>query len=52
MAARRFQIIELPSYSLDLAPAGKTLTQETLEKEWEGAVRTLSTADFVTAFRR
>jgi hypothetical protein len=31
--------------------AGKTLAQETHKKEWEGAVRTLSAADFATAFR-
>jgi hypothetical protein len=30
--------------------ASKTLTQETLKKEWEGAVRTLSGANFATAF--
>ncbi len=29
----------------------ETLTQETLKKAWEGAVRTLSAADFATAFR-
>ncbi len=73
MAARRFQIIEHPPFLPDLAPAdfflfpsvkrelaSKTLTQETLKKAWEGAVRTsqgggrqnLSAADFVTAFRR
>jgi histone-lysine N-methyltransferase SETMAR len=65
MADRRFQIIENPLYSLDLAPAdfflfpsvkreltSKTLTQETLKKEWERAVRTLSAADFATAFRQ
>ncbi len=41
-AARQFQVIKnLPS---------KTLTQETLKKEWEGAVRTLSGANFATAF--
>jgi hypothetical protein len=64
MAARRFRIIEHPPYSLDLAPAdfflfssmkrelaGKTLTQETLKKEWEGAVITLSAVDFATSFR-
>jgi histone-lysine N-methyltransferase SETMAR len=65
MATMRFQIIEHPPYSPDLAPAdfflfpnvkrelaGKTLTQETLKKAWEGAVRTLLAADFATAFRR
>jgi histone-lysine N-methyltransferase SETMAR len=65
MAARQFQILDHPPYSPDLAPAdfflfpsvkrelaGKTLTQETLKKAWEGAVRTLSAADFATAFRR
>jgi hypothetical protein len=52
MAARQFQIIEHPPYLPDLALAdfflfpsvkrelaGKTLTEETLNKEWEGAVR-------------
>jgi histone-lysine N-methyltransferase SETMAR len=65
MAARQFQIIKHQLYSPDLAPAdfflfpsvkrelaGKTLTQETLKKAWEGAVRTLWAADFATAFRR
>jgi hypothetical protein len=70
MVARRFQIIEHLPYFPDLALAdfflfptvkrelaGKTLTQETLKKAWEGAVRTLSAADlsaadFATAFRR
>jgi hypothetical protein len=63
MAARRFQIIEHSLYSPDLAPANfflfprvkrelacKTLIQETL-MEWEGAVRTLSLADFAMTFR-
>jgi hypothetical protein len=31
--------------------AGKSLTQDTLKKTWEGAVRTLLAADFATAFR-
>jgi hypothetical protein len=61
MAARRFQIIKNLLYSLDLVPAdfflfpsvkrelaSKTLTQETLKKEWERAVRTLSAADSAT----
>ncbi len=64
MAARRFQIIKHLPYLPDLALAdfflfpsvkrelaGKTLTQEILEEVWEGAVRTLSVADFTTAFR-
>jgi hypothetical protein len=63
MTARWFQIMEHPPYLPDLALAeiflfpsvkrelaGKTLTKETLKKEWEGAVRTLSAADFTTAF--
>jgi hypothetical protein len=63
MTARWFQIMEHPPYLPDLALAefflfpsvkrelaGKTLTKETLKKEWEGAVRTLSAADFSTAF--
>jgi hypothetical protein len=65
MAARHFQIIEHPPYLKDLALADfflfpsvkreladKTLTQETLKKEWEGAVRTFLVADFASAFRR
>jgi histone-lysine N-methyltransferase SETMAR len=65
MAARQFQIIDHPPYSPDLAPAnfflfpsvkrelaGKTVTQGTLKKVLEGAVRTLSAADFAKAFRR
>jgi hypothetical protein len=65
MAARRFQIIEHPPYSPDLVLAdfflfhsvkrelaGKTLTQETLKKEWERVVRTLSAENLATAFRR
>jgi histone-lysine N-methyltransferase SETMAR len=65
MVARLFQIIEHPPYSPDIAPAdfflfpsvkrelaGKTLTQDTLKKEWEGAVRTILAADFATVFRR
>ncbi len=52
-------------YLPDLAPAnfflftrvkrelvGLTLTQETFKKEWKEAVRTLSAANFTTAFRR
>ena len=65
MAAKQLQVIEHPPYSPDLAPAdfflfpkikkqlaGKTLTQESLKKEWEGAARTLTADDFATAFRR
>jgi histone-lysine N-methyltransferase SETMAR len=64
MTARRFQIMEHPPYLPDLAPADfvlfpsvkreladKTLTKETLKKEWEGVVRTLSAADFTSVFR-
>jgi hypothetical protein len=32
--------------------AGLTLSRNTFKKEWEGALRTLSEADFATAFRR
>ena len=32
--------------------AGKTLTAQTFKKEWEGAVRTLSAADFADAFQQ
>jgi hypothetical protein len=31
---------------------GLTLTQNTFKKEWEGDLRTLSEADFATAFRQ
>jgi histone-lysine N-methyltransferase SETMAR len=64
MTARQFQIMEHPPFLPDLAPADfflfpsmkreladKTLTKETLKKEWEGVVRTLSAADFTLAFR-
>jgi histone-lysine N-methyltransferase SETMAR len=65
LAARGVQVIEHPPYSPDLAPAdfflfpkvksvlaGKTLTTQTFKKEWEGAVRTLSAADFADAFQQ
>ncbi len=65
MVARRFQIIEHPPYLPALVPAdfflfpsvtrelvGRTLTQETLKKEREGAVRTLSAADFAMTFKQ
>jgi histone-lysine N-methyltransferase SETMAR len=65
MEASWFQIIEHLPYLPDMAPAdfflfpsvkrelaGKTLTQEILKKEWEGAMRTLSAADFAKAFWR
>jgi hypothetical protein len=64
-AARQFRVIKNLLYSQDLMPANfslfpsvkrelasKTLIQETLKKEWEGAVRTLSGANFATAFSR
>ncbi len=59
LVARRVKMIKHPLYSLDLAPAnfflfpkvkkelaGLTLTRESFKKDWEGAVRTLSAADF------
>jgi histone-lysine N-methyltransferase SETMAR len=59
LAARRVKMIEHLPYSPDLAPAdfflfpkvkkelaGLTLTRESFKKDWEGAVRTLSAADF------
>jgi histone-lysine N-methyltransferase SETMAR len=65
LAARRVKMIEHPSYSQDLAPAdfflfpkvkkelaGLTLTRESFKKDWEGAVRTLSAADFAETFRQ
>ncbi len=65
MAAWQFKIIQHTLYSLDLAladffllpkvkrePAGLTLTQETLKKERERAVRTLSAVDLALAFRQ
>lgn len=65
LAARGVQVIDHPPYSPDLAPAdfflfpkvksvlaGKTLTAQTFKKEWEGAVRTLSAADFADAFQQ
>ncbi len=65
MAARRFQIIEHRPYLPALVPAdfflfpsvkrelvSKTLTQETFKKEQEGAVITLSAADFAMTFKR
>ncbi len=32
--------------------AGLTLTRETFKKEWKGAVRTLTVADFAKAFQQ
>jgi histone-lysine N-methyltransferase SETMAR len=65
LAARRVKLIEHPPYSPDLAPAdfflfpkvkkelaGLTLTRESFKNDWEGAVRTLSAADFAEAFRQ
>jgi histone-lysine N-methyltransferase SETMAR len=64
-AARDMKLIEHLPYSPNLAPtdyflfprvkrelAGLTLTQDTFKKEWEGAVRSITTADFAEAFRR
>jgi histone-lysine N-methyltransferase SETMAR len=64
MAARGIKLIEHPPYSPDLAPAdyflfprvkrelvGLTLTQNSFKKAWEGAVRSLTVADFAEAFR-
>ncbi len=65
LAARRVKMIEHPPYLPDLAPtnfflflkvkkelAGLTLTRESFKKDWEGAVRTLSAADFAEVFRQ
>ena len=66
MAVKQFQVIEHPLYSPDLAPAdfflfpeikkqltGKSLTQQSFKKEWEGAARNLTADDFSSyAFRR
>jgi histone-lysine N-methyltransferase SETMAR len=65
LAARHVKLIEHPPYSPDLAPAdfflfpkvkkelaGLTLMRESFKKDWEGAVRTLSAADFAEAFRQ
>jgi len=65
MAVKQFQVIEHPLYSPDLAPAdfflfpeikkqlaGKSLTQQSFKKEWEGAARNLNAYDFSYAFRR
>jgi hypothetical protein len=65
LAARRVKMIEHPPYLPDLALAdfflfpkvkkelaGLTLTRESFKKDWEGAVRTLSAADFAEAFRQ
>jgi histone-lysine N-methyltransferase SETMAR len=58
-------MIEHPPYSPDLTPAdfflflkvkkelaGLTLTRESFKKDWEGAVMTLSAADFAKAFQQ
>jgi histone-lysine N-methyltransferase SETMAR len=65
LVARAIKLIEHPPYSPDLAPAdyflfprvkrelaGLTLTQDTFKKLWEGAVRSITAADFAEAFRR
>jgi histone-lysine N-methyltransferase SETMAR len=65
LAARCVKMIEHPPYSPDLAPAdfflfpkvkkelaGLTLMRESFKKDWEGAVRTLSAADFAEAFQQ
>jgi histone-lysine N-methyltransferase SETMAR len=65
LAARDIKLIEHPPYSLDLAPAdyflfprikrqlaGLTLTQDSFKKEWEGAVRSITAAEFAEAFWR
>ncbi len=65
LVTRRVQMLEHPLYSPDLAPAdfylfpkvkkelaGLTLTREIFKKEWEGAVRTLTAADFAEAFQQ
>ena len=63
ITAKGFVLLEHPPYSPDLAPAdfflfpkiknqlaGRTLTQETFQKSWEGMVRTIGKDDFATAF--
>jgi hypothetical protein len=63
MAAWDIKLIEHPPYSPDLAPgnfflfpkvqrelADLTLTQDTFKKEWEGAIRSITAADFAEAF--
>ncbi len=65
MAARGIKLIEHPPYSPDLAPADYflfprvkrelavlTLTQDSFQKAWEGAVRSLTAADFAEVFRQ
>ncbi len=65
LAARRIQLLQHLPYSPDLATtdfflfpkvkkvlAGLTLTRETFKKEWEGAVGTLTAADFAEAFQQ
>ncbi len=65
LATRHVKMIEHPPYSPDLAPAnfflfpkvkkeleGLMLMRETFKKGWEGAVRTLSAADFAEAFQQ
>jgi histone-lysine N-methyltransferase SETMAR len=65
LAARDIKLIEHPPYLPDLAPAdyflfprvkrelaGLTLTQDSFKKEWWGAVRIITAADFAEAFRR
>ncbi len=64
MVVRGIKLTEHPPYSPDLAPAdyflfprvkrelaGLTLTQNSFKKAWEGAVRSLTAADFAEAFR-
>ncbi len=65
LAARDIKLIEHLPYSPDLAPAdyflfprvkreleGLTLTQDSFKKAWEGAVRSITAADFAEAFWR
>jgi hypothetical protein len=65
MAAWDIKLIEHPSYSPDLASADFFLfpkvqreladlpfTKDPLKKEWKGAIRSISAADFAEAFRQ
>jgi histone-lysine N-methyltransferase SETMAR len=65
MAARDMKLIEHQPYSPDLDPAdffsfpmvkrelaGLTLTQDTFKEEWEGAVGSITMADFAEPFQR
>ena len=64
LAARGIQVLELPPYSPDLAPAdffyfpkikkelaGRHLTAKDFKKTWEGVAATVTKEDFAAAFR-